>query len=158
MNRRWATTMGASALIGVFAVGGCGGPAGTDGASSSSSEPTTSSARLSDEPDACADGNCEITVSKPVTVRFKGPDGPVTLTVNKVGPNEADYMLKGGNGLAQGGASGERSGCVTVLRSNGSSTSCGRASDTGPSAEPGTVAIQLATGEDGTATLRIASD
>ncbi|MFF2503872.1 hypothetical protein ACFVTY_10920 [Streptomyces sp. NPDC058067] len=106
---------------------------------------------------ACADADCEIAVSQPLTVRFKGPGGPTTLSVTEVGPDKAEFTVKGGNGRSRAGANGEGSGCVTVLSSNGSSTSCGGAPGARPTAEPGTVVIQIATGQDGTAILQIAS-
>ncbi|MEU1328491.1 hypothetical protein [Streptomyces sp. NPDC005865] len=108
---------------------------------------------------ACADGNCEIAVSAPATLRFKGPAGPATLSVTEVGPNKVEYTVKSGNGHSRGGASGPGQGCITVLRSNGSGNSCGGLGDaTRPSPQPDAVVIQAATGEDGTAILQLVSD
>ncbi|AWW37833.1 MULTISPECIES: hypothetical protein [Streptomyces] len=105
---------------------------------------------------ACADGDCEIAVSEPVTFRFKGPKGMATLSVTKVGPNEIEYSVQSDNGRSKAGASGPGQGCLTVLRDNGSGNSCGGLGDSGrPSAEPGTVVIQAATGADGTAVLHV---
>ncbi|MBQ0880092.1 MULTISPECIES: hypothetical protein [Streptomyces] len=106
---------------------------------------------------ACADANCEVAVARPVTVRFQGPGGPVTLSVTEVGRDEVEYTLKSGNGRAEGGASGAGQGCVTALRENGSGTSCGAVSGTRPSAQPGAVVIQASTGPDGTALLHVVS-
>ncbi|MFH9731276.1 hypothetical protein [Streptomyces sp. NPDC017260] len=107
------------------------------------------------DPRACSDGNCEIAVSEPVTVRFQGPGGPATLSVTEVGPDRIEYTVKSANGRTQGGASGPGQGCVTVLRDNGSGNSCGGLSGTRPSAQPDAVVIQATTGPDGTALLRM---
>ncbi len=109
---------------------------------------------------ACADGDCQILVSEPVTVRFKGPSGAAaTLKVTKVGPNEVAYTVKSGHGQSRGSARGPGQGCITVLRSNGSGNSCGGLGDGArPSVQPGAVVIQAATGEVGTAILDIVSD
>ncbi|MFH9004118.1 hypothetical protein ACH4E5_12865 [Streptomyces afghaniensis] len=108
---------------------------------------------------ACADGNCEIAVSEPVKIPFKGPRGPATLSVTEVGPNAIAYTVKSGNGQSKGSASGPGQGCITVLRSNGSGNSCGGVGTAGrPSPQPGAVVIQAATGEDGTAVLQLVSD
>ena len=108
--------------------------------------------------EACADSNCEIAVSEPSTVAFKGPAGPATLTVTEVGPNEVEYTVKSGNGRSQGGASGSGQGCVTVVRSNGGGNSCGGVGTAEPSAQPDAVVIQVATGKDGTAIIQFVSD
>ncbi|MFC8099609.1 hypothetical protein [Streptomyces sp. NPDC057363] len=160
----------------VLAVAACDGPDQTDAApppSSSPERPTTSrppatqsaaeepapsvSAADGHDPRACADGNCEITVSRPVTVRFQGPGGPATLSVTEVGPDRIEYAVKSGGGRTEGGASGPGQGCLTVLRENGGGNSCGGLSGTRPSAQPGSVVIQATTGTDGTALLHIVS-
>ncbi|MDG9716362.1 hypothetical protein [Streptomyces sp. DH24] len=112
------------------------------------------------DPAACADANCEIAVTEPVTFRFAGPDGrAATLSVTKVGRNEVEYTVKSGNGRSRGGASGPGQGCLTVLRGNGSGNSCGGGlDDTRPSPQPGAVVIQVTGHEDGTALLHIVSD
>ncbi|MET9821839.1 hypothetical protein ABZ038_09485 [Streptomyces sp. NPDC006349] len=106
---------------------------------------------------ACADGDCEITVTEPVTVRFQGPAGPATLSVTDVGPNEVAYTVESGNGRTKGSASGPGQGCTTVLRENGSGNSCGGLSGTRPGARPDAVVIRVAAGTDGTARLHIVS-
>jgi hypothetical protein len=107
---------------------------------------------------ACADGNCEIVVSEPVKIPFKGPRGPATLSVTEVGPNTIAYTVKSGSGQSKGSASGPGQGCITVLRSNGSGNSCGGVGTAGrPSPQPDAVVIQAATGEDGTAVLHLVS-
>ncbi|WP_189324159.1 hypothetical protein [Streptomyces flaveus] len=125
----------------------------------SSPSPTVTAADGTD-PGACTDGNCEIVVSKPVTINFKIPDGPAELSVTKVGKNEVDYKVTQGtstNGSSAGGtASGEGSGCTTFFYSNGSGTQCGAAGKP-PAKEAGTVALQLVPGPDGTAILRLVS-
>ncbi|MFJ5262408.1 hypothetical protein ACIQAC_18270 [Streptomyces sp. NPDC088387] len=104
---------------------------------------------------ACSDAECEVLVSRPVTVRFEGPGGAATLAVTKVGPNEVEYTVKSSNGQSKGGASGPGQGCLTVLRTNGSGNSCGGVAGAPPSPEPDTVLIQLAGGADGTAILHM---
>lgn len=107
---------------------------------------------------ACADANCEIAVSEPVTFRFKGPSGQATLSVTEVGPNKVEYTVKSGNGQSKGGATGPGQGCITVIRSNGGGNSCGGLGDAArPSPQAHAVVIQAATGEDGTAILQFVS-
>ncbi|WP_432081427.1 hypothetical protein [Streptomyces sp. WAC 04229] len=114
------------------------------------------SAADGDDVAACTDGNCEITVTKPVTIRLEGPDGsPTTLSVTEVGPNKIEYEVKSGNGQSKGGASGKGQGCLTVLRANGSGNSCGPLRDTRPAAQQDAVVIQATTSADGTATLHV---
>ncbi|MGX5212901.1 hypothetical protein ACWKT3_30145 [Streptomyces violaceus] len=108
---------------------------------------------------ACADGNCEIAVSEPVKIPFKGPRGPATLSVTEVGPNTVAYTVKSGNGQSKGSASGPGQGCITVLRNNGSGNSCGDLGDAGrPSPQPDAVVILAATREVGTVVLQLVSD
>ncbi|WP_079152881.1 hypothetical protein [Streptomyces malaysiensis] len=140
-----------------------GGSSGDAPASASASASTSASAKPSvsaaDERDAgaCADGNCEIAVSEPVTVRFKGPAGPATLSVTEVGPNKVEYTVQSSGGRSQGEASGPGQGCITVLRDHGSANSCGRLGKDRPAAQPNAVVIQMTAGEDGTAILHIVS-
>ncbi|MFF0107316.1 hypothetical protein [Streptomyces hirsutus] len=110
------------------------------------------------DPSACADGDCEIAVAGPVTIRFDGPAGSTTLSVSGVGPDRIEYEVESGNGRSAGGAEGRGQSCRIVLRAGGSSTSCGGIGDDGPpGARPGTVIVRMAPGEDGTALLRIVS-
>ncbi|WP_432100050.1 hypothetical protein [Streptomyces sp. WAC 04229] len=121
-------------------------------------EPPSASAADGDDVAACTDGDCEIAVTKPVTIRLVGPDGsPTTLSVTEVGPNEIEYEVKSGNGRSKGGASGKGQGCLTVLRANGSGNSCGPLTDTRPAAQQDAVVIQATTSADGTATLHVVS-
>ncbi|MFD9074240.1 hypothetical protein [Streptomyces lasiicapitis] len=129
----------------------------SSGSPSASAKPSVSAAD-GDDVGACADGDCEVAVSDPVTVRFKGPRGQATLTVTEVGPNKVEYAVKSGSGRSKGGASGPGQGCITVLRSNGSGNSCGGVGDGRPSAQPDAVVIQMAGGQDGTAILHIVSN
>ncbi|MGW7518433.1 hypothetical protein ACWGJ2_22890 [Streptomyces sp. NPDC054796] len=165
-------------LTAVTAVG-CGGSGQSDGAPADEGRGSDSgSARSSESPSAehttspkpsvsaadgrdtgaCADGDCEVAVSDPVKIPFKGPDGPATLNVTEVGPNKVEYRVKSGSGSSEGGASGTGQGCITVLRENGSGNSCGGVGDDPPSAQPDAVVIQMAGGEDGTALLHMVSD
>lgn len=108
---------------------------------------------------ACADGDCEITVTEPVTIPFQGPgDGSrATLSVTAVGPDEIEYEVKSGHNRSKGSASGPGQGCLTYLRENGSGNSCGPLDATRPSPQPGAVVIQATTGTNGTALLHIVS-
>ncbi|MET9354333.1 hypothetical protein ABZY14_15290 [Streptomyces sp. NPDC006617] len=108
---------------------------------------------------ACADGNCEIAVTEPVTIHFRGPgdDGRATLSVTTVAPNEIEYEVKSGNTRSKGGASGPGQGCLTYLRDRGSGNSCGTLDSARPSPRPDAVVIQATTGTDGTALLHIVS-
>ncbi|MEU5031148.1 hypothetical protein [Streptomyces milbemycinicus] len=157
------------ATVAALAAAGCGdSDEGTDTAKPSSSHaprspsPTTSSpspavtAADGGNPEACADGNCEIAVTKPVTIRIKLPGGPAKLSLTKVGKNAVDYKVTSGNGKTSGGASGDGSGCVAVFRSGGSSSSCGMAGPP-PDKVDGAVVLQVVAGADGTAILRLVS-
>ncbi|GAA5051872.1 hypothetical protein HNP84_006367 [Thermocatellispora tengchongensis] len=108
------------------------------------------------DPEACTDGNCEIAVSEPVTIRFEIPDGPAKLTLTKVGENEVGYKVTSANSRASGEASGDGSGCVVVFYSGGSSSSCGRAGKP-PRERKGAVVLQVVAGAEGTAILRLVS-
>lgn len=142
-----------------------GGPSGDAPASASTSASTSTSASAKPsvsaadgrDAGACADGNCEIAVSEPVTVRFKGPAGPATLSVTEVGPNKVEYTVKSSGGRSRSEASGPGQGCITVLRDHGSANSCGRLGKDRPAAQPNAVVIQMTAGEDGTAILHIVS-
>lgn len=107
---------------------------------------------------ACTDGNCEIAVTKPVTIHFPAPGGGrTTLSVTEVGPNRIEYEVKSANGQSNAGASGPGQGCLTYLRENGSGNSCGRLGTTRPTARPNTVTIQATTTTTGTGILHIVS-
>ncbi|MFE7117393.1 hypothetical protein ACFU99_18465 [Streptomyces sp. NPDC057654] len=173
--------LAALAVVGCDASGGAGR---TDGAASSASHrqaskqaskqapnpsspessperTPTASASATDGRDvgACADGNCEIAVSEPVTFRFRGPAGAAaTMSVTEVGPNKIEYTVRSGGGQFGGGASGRGQGCVTVVRSTGGGNSCGGlVPATRPSPQPQAVVIQVAPGADGTAIIDIVS-
>ncbi|MDW6061552.1 hypothetical protein SAZ11_30435 [Streptomyces sp. FXJ1.4098] len=107
-------------------------------------------------PAACTDGNCEIAVTKPVTIGIKLPGGPAKLSLTKVGKNAVDYKVTSGNSKTSGGASGDGSGCVAVFRSGGSSSSCGMGGPP-PDKVDGAVVLQVVAGADGTAILRLIS-
>ncbi|MFF7553913.1 hypothetical protein ACFZA9_13630 [Streptomyces olivaceus] len=110
------------------------------------------------DPDACTDGNCEITVTKPVTLHFPAPGGGrATLSVTEVGPNKIEYEVKSANGQSKAGASGPGRGCLTHLRENGSGNSCGPLTTTRPTPQPDTVTIQTTTTPTGPGLLRIVS-
>ncbi|MGY3200071.1 hypothetical protein [Streptomyces sp. TE5632] len=156
------------AALTVGALAGCGGSGGV-GAQSPDGDRTSESRSASAQPSvsavdghdtaACSDGNCEIAVFEPVTIRFDGPAGATTLSVTEVGPDRIEYALKSGNGQVKGGVEGPGQVCLTVLRSSGSSTSCGGPGDGRPPvARSAAVVIQAATGEDGTALLHVVSD
>ncbi|MFC7806991.1 hypothetical protein [Streptomyces olivaceus] len=110
------------------------------------------------DPDACTDGNCEITVTKPVTLHFPAPGGGrATLSVTEVGPNKIEYEVKSANGQSKAGASGPGQGCLTHLRENGTGNSCGPLTTTHPTPQPDTVTIQTTTTPTGPGLLRIVS-
>ncbi|MFF7799973.1 hypothetical protein [Streptomyces olivaceus] len=110
------------------------------------------------DPDACTDGNCEITVTKPVTLHFPAPGGGrATLSVTEVGRNKIEYEVKSANGQSKAGASGPGQGCLTYLRENGTGNSCGPLTTTHPTPQPDTVTIQTTTTPTGPGLLRIVS-
>ncbi|WP_181383714.1 hypothetical protein [Streptomyces sp. NWU339] len=164
---RGAVALRVLAVLTVGALVGCGGPGGVGAQSPDgdrASESRSASAQLSvsaadgHDTAACSDGNCEIAVFEPVTIRFDGPAGTTTLSVTEVGPDRIEYALKSGNSQSKGGIEGPGQGCLVVLRSDGSSTSCGGMGDgRPPSARSDAVVVQAATGEDGTALLRVVS-
>ncbi|MEF9901807.1 hypothetical protein [Streptomyces sp. P9-A2] len=170
-RRRRAGTGQALALLTVVALAGCGGaeepgtttshdayPSASRSAGGTAPAQPSVSAADGRDPAACADGNCEIAVSGPVTVRFDGPVGSTTVSVSEVGPDRIEYEVESGNGRSAGGAEGRGQSCRVVLRAGGSSTLCGGIGDDGPpGARPGTVVVQVAPGEDGTALLHIVS-
>ncbi|MFK0114566.1 hypothetical protein [Streptomyces sp. NPDC090994] len=160
-------------LLAVLALAGCGG--GPDRAAdetptsrppfssapppspspSSSPSPTTTTADGRNT-DACADADCEVTVSEPVTIPFRGPEGHAELSVTEVGPDRVHYEVTAGDGRSSGSADGPGWGCYTVLGEDSSGNGCGPAAPA-PSAAPGTVVLHLTTAPDGTATVRISS-
>ncbi|MER5993600.1 hypothetical protein [Streptomyces viridosporus] len=179
-TRRRAGAAAALTLLAAVTALGCGGPDEQDGtfrggdgrvpqsrSASPSPKPPSAGRAARAEPSvpaadghdvgACADGNCEIAVSEPVTLRFGGPAGSVTLSVTGVGPNRIEYTVKSGNGRSRAGVGGPGQGCLTVLRGNGSGTSCGPVGTRPPRAETGAVVVRAATGEDGTALLHVVS-
>lgn len=166
-RRRGAVALRVLAVLTVGALAGCGGSDGVGGQSPDgdrASEPRSASAQPSvpaadgHDTDACSDGNCEIAVFEPVTIRFDGPTGATALSVTEVGPDRIEYALKSGNGRSRNRVEGPGQVCLTVLRSNGSSTSCGGKGDGRPPvARPDAVVIRAATGEDGTALLHVVS-
>ncbi|MEU0743313.1 hypothetical protein [Streptomyces sp. NPDC006134] len=163
------------ALLGLTAAG-CGGsgessggatppPSRPDGRSTSGPPPAASpspsgEAADGDDIGACGDGNCEVLVTEPVTVRFEGPDGPVKLSVTKVGRNEIGYTATSETGAGGGQVSGETSGaghgCTAVLTSAGGTGFCGPVGAP-PRERAGAVVIHLEPGGDGAAVLRIIS-
>ncbi|MGY0060291.1 hypothetical protein ACWY4P_27735 [Streptomyces sp. LZ34] len=157
------------ATVTALAVAGCGDSDENTGSAkpsashaSRSPSPATSSASPAvtaadgSNPEACTDGNCEIAVSKPVTIRFELPDGPAKLSLTKVGKNEVGYKVTSGNSKTSGEASGDGSGCVAVFRSGGGSSSCGVAGAP-PDKVDGAVVLQVVAGAGGTAILRLIS-
>lgn len=160
---RRAVVLRALAVLTAGVLTGCGGPgdAGApspDGDRTASAQPPVPAAGGHDTA-ACSDGNCEITVHEPVTLRFDGPAGATTLSVTEVGPDRIGYVLKSGNSRSKGMTEGPGQGCLIVLRAHGSSTSCGGTGDgRPPAARSGAVVVQVVPGEDGTALLRVVSD
>ncbi len=177
-SHRWATGIALAALS-LSAVAGCGGSDRAGGPSPStppapappspkrpSARPTpsptpTPSISTADGRDvrACADGDCQIAVSAPVTFPFAGPAGRATLAVTKVGPNDIEYKVTAHGNESAGGASGRGEGCVTVLRADGGGNSCGAVPKPAsrPRAQAHAVVIQAAFGPDGTAILTLVS-
>ncbi|MGW7350719.1 hypothetical protein [Streptomyces sp. NPDC054784] len=182
--RRAAVRYVVTAVLVVTTAAGCGGSGGggdgdgegrdgKDGAAPSASrtadgatdpaapesarpgaEPSVTAAD-GDDTAACADGDCEIAVTRPVTFPFEGPAGRARLALTKVGADEVEYTVTGGGGgTVKGGAGGPGSGCVSVLRSGGAGTSCGGVGAV-PEAEDGTVVLQVASGSDGTAVVTL---
>ncbi|WP_019060242.1 hypothetical protein [Streptomyces prunicolor] len=107
---------------------------------------------------ACADGTCEVAVSRPVDIAVNGG----TFSVTKVKPGDSvdfEVTLAGG-----GGGSGTMKGtCGTIVRFYPGSTSlitCGNADSTPapPSPAPGALSLQLAGWDsDDAAVLRLVS-
>ncbi|MFD5965121.1 hypothetical protein ACFW5W_02180 [Streptomyces sp. NPDC058783] len=122
-------------------------------------EPPPPSAADGTDPSACADGDCEIKVTEPVTLHFPAPGGSgrATLSVTEVGPNKIEYEVKSGNNSSRGAATGPGQGCLTYLREHGSGNSCGTLDHTRPSSRPATVVIQATTSTDGTTLLHVVS-
>ncbi|MFD5649902.1 hypothetical protein [Streptomyces sp. NPDC127039] len=164
------TALTALAALTALTTAACGSTREADGepprtprasptASRPAPEPPSASPADGTDVSACSDGNCEIAITEPVTIHFRGPgdDGRATLSVTTVGPNEIEYEVKSGNTRSNGGASGPGQGCLTYLRDRGSGNSCGTLDSTRPSPLPDAVVIQATTGADGTALLHIVS-
>lgn len=172
-----------AALLSMATATGCGGPEKADGLPSHSNRATKPGASRPSPPapshpsttrrpaplpsaadgrdlHACRDGDCQILVTEPVTIRFRGPTGvAVTLDVTEVGPSEVAYAVKSRDGQSKGSARGPGQGCITVLRANGSGNSCGGLGNDNarPSPPADAVVIQAVAREDGTAVLDIVS-
>ncbi|TMR32099.1 hypothetical protein ETD85_23900 [Nonomuraea zeae] len=159
----------ALAALAALAMAGCGGPGGSTrsaelAASPAAQDPSSTAPAPSpavtaadgSDPEACSDGNCEIAVSAPVTIHFKIPDGPATLSLTKVGKNEVGYKVTSGDSRTSGEVSGDGRGCVTVFTRNSSNSSCGLAGKP-PGRKKGAVVVQVVAGADGTAILRLIS-
>ncbi|MGI5272628.1 hypothetical protein ACQEUU_26020 [Nonomuraea sp. CA-218870] len=122
--------------------------------------PTSSAAATTadgSDPEACTDGNCEIAVSKPTTIRFEIPDGPATLSLTKVGMNEVGYKVTSENSRTSGTASGDGSGCLAVFTRGGSRSTCSALPDEPPDRQDGAIVLQVLAGPDGTAIVRLVS-
>ncbi|MFA3875111.1 hypothetical protein ABS735_15655 [Streptomyces sp. MMCC 100] len=157
MNKRARSRTGLTTLAALTALttAACSNTQASDDA-----PPTPSpSAANGTDVSACTDGECEITVAKPVTLHFPGPGGSgrATLSVTEVGPNKIEYEVKSGSNSSKGAAHGPDQGCLTYLREHGSGNSCGSLAGTRPSPQPDTVVIQATTDTDGTALLHIVS-
>ncbi|WP_217141278.1 hypothetical protein [Streptomyces sp. AC627_RSS907] len=159
--RRARASLVLAVLLTTPAAAGCAGGPDEPRSSVDSTALTRPQAAAADGTDigACADGDCEVLVSEPVTVRFRGPSGAVaTLHLTEVGPDEVAYTVKSGSDQYKGSARGSGAGCVTVLRGTGSGNSCGvLGGGVRPSPRPDAVVIRAAPGEDGTALLHIVS-
>lgn len=160
VGRIWRTGCLLAVLI-APAVTGCGAVDQSSGQvqpSLSHSAPASSPAAADgDDPEACADGNCEIVVSEPVTIHFEIAGAPATLSLTKVGRNEVGYKVTSGANRTSGEANGDGWGCVAVLTRTGSSSSCGTSAARPPAGQDGAVVLQVVAGADGTATLRLVS-
>ncbi|MFE2458372.1 hypothetical protein [Streptomyces sp. NPDC059402] len=122
-------------------------------------EPPPPSAADGTDLNACADGDCEITVTKPVTLDFPAPGGSgrATLSVTEAGPNKIEYEVRSGDNSSRGAATGPGQGCLTYLSEHGSGNSCCTLDNTRPSPRPDTVVIQATTSTDGTTLLHVVS-
>ncbi|MEV8123081.1 hypothetical protein AB0P07_02975 [Streptomyces sp. NPDC085944] len=122
-------------------------------------EPAQPPAADGTDANACTDGDCEITVTKPVTLHFPGPGGSgrATLSMTEIGPNKIEYEVRSGDNRSRGAATGRGQGCLTYLREHGSGNSCGTLDNIRPSPRPHTVVIQATTSTDGTTLLHIVS-
>ncbi|MFE0812240.1 hypothetical protein ACFW34_32925 [Streptomyces sp. NPDC058848] len=178
-----ARLLAVAALLSLVTATGCGDSGGADGAPSNGarttkpgasrlfppapSHPATArrsqpapSAADGRDLDACKDGDCQVLVTEPVTIRFREPTGAaVTLEVTEVGPNEVAFAVKSPQSQSKNSVRGPGQGCITVLRRHGSGTSCGGVDSdhARPSPRADAVVIQVVAGEDGTAVLDIVS-
>ncbi len=95
----------ACASLAALAVAGCGTTSGTHATASATASPhaVPTATKTSPPPPtaaagthyaACKDGDCEVAVSKPVTIRPGGHAGPGTLSVKKVRSVDS-YLGKG---------------------------------------------------------------
>lgn len=132
----------------------------TEGSDKSPDKSSTPTPTASDGTDiaACADGNCEISATKPVTVPLKVFQGPASIELTKVGKDGIGYQVTLGtkdNGTRTSSEiKGANTACTATIHQGGSSGSCGPAGEA-PPGEKGAVVMHLATGADGTAILRL---
>lgn len=103
--------------------------------------------------DACADGNCEVELSGPVTIPLSGQGGGlVALEVDRLGDSGIEFTTSTSAGSAGSGELAE--GCTLTFYEGGGGSSCVSGGEPPrPERETGVLAMQLTAVSDGTVVL-----
>lgn len=105
---------------------------------------------------ACADGNCEVAISRPVAITLSGTGDVDTLTVTKVGPDGFDFKTSAKDG-GTGSGNLARGDCVSTSWGGGGGLTCGKDLDPAER-QDGVLAMQIVGKTDqGALVLRIVS-
>ncbi|MEV0068273.1 MULTISPECIES: hypothetical protein [unclassified Amycolatopsis] len=130
MNRKWLTPL-------LLAVAGC--------STSTTGQAHPAGGALPNAADgrnyaACADGNCEVLVTKPVDLPAGGRGNVDTLAITRIGPGGVDYELKGAHGSGSGNLT---TGCVSTFYEGGGGSACYSGDVPQPDAQTGVLAVRL---------------
>ncbi|MET7991647.1 hypothetical protein ABZU76_12125 [Amycolatopsis sp. NPDC005232] len=131
MNRKWLTPL----LL--LAVAGCS--TSTTGEAHPAGEVLPNAADGRNYA-ACADGNCEVLVTKPVDLPAGGRGDVDTLSITRIGPGGVDYELKSAHGSGSGNLT---TGCVSTFYEGGGGSACYSGDVPRPEAQTGVLAVRL---------------
>jgi hypothetical protein len=125
-------------------------PAPTTATAAPTAAPAEPTAADGTDYSACRDGNCEVAISKPVTIDV-GTKPPIKVTVAK-DRITFERMRSKGNGFS--GSFGGRGHCIAYLTPSGFSASCTKEPQK-PDPDDGQLALELVDVTDGTAIVRL---
>jgi len=103
--------------------------------------------------DACADGTCEVEVSRPVKIEIDD----FIIEFTEVSEKKFEFTARTGNGGGSSTVSGSGGYCVTYLSDGGSSSSCilGDGAPSRPEPTKGELAVEILDFTAGTAIIRM---